>query len=141
MRLVFQKVQFKEALVIEFCMMFTRVLCEQQKKKKILVVDSFPGFVSDFSMSFDKFQNCSKLFPFYSLVKGISGETHGQIFNLWICGFEPIVIVLLIGPGQDVCVRLYYNNNSRQSTCVYLTEFMFYCLKEIRLVIAFYMET
>lgn len=112
-----------------------------KKKKKILVVDSFPGFVSDFSMSFDKFQNCSKLFPFYSLVKGISGETHGQIFNLWICGFEPIVIVLLIGPGQDVCVRLYYNSNSRQSTCVYLTEFMFYCLKEIRLVIAFYMET
>ena len=62
--------QFKEALVIEFCMMFIQVRQNQldfvnsKKKKKILVVDSFAGFVSDFSMSFDKFQNCSKLFPF-----------------------------------------------------------------------------
>lgn len=74
-------------------------------------------------------------------MKGISGEKRGQIFNLWICDFEPIVIVLLIGPGQDVCVKPYYNSNSRQSTCVYFTEFMFYCLKEICLVIVFYMET
>ena len=94
-----------------------------------------------YSMSFDIFQNCGKLFPFIHWQRGISGETHGQILNLWIRDFEPIVIIFLISPGQDACVKSYYNSNNRQSTCVYFTEFMFYCLKEVGLVIVFYLET
>lgn len=33
----------------------------------------------------------------FLLVRGISGESHGQIPNLWICDFEPTAIVLLMG--------------------------------------------
>lgn len=139
--------QFKEALVIEFCMMFIQVLYVKinltlwiaKKKRYWLWTPSLDfSLISLWVLTDSKIAvNCFHLF----IGEGNLWGDSGQIFNLWICDFEPIVIVLLIGPGQDVCVRSYYSSNSRQSTCVYFTEFMFYCLKEIRLVIVFYMET
>lgn len=114
-RLWFWKMWFREAALNEFWVMSIQVLYIPAlltlwtKEIEIYWLWSFfPRFVSDLLYEFWQIPNLQGNVSIYSLV-GISRETHGQILNFWICGFEPVVIYLLIGPGQDVYVRLYYN--------------------------------
>lgn len=108
---------FREAALNEFWVMLIQVLYitviltlyVNIRNGNLLVVIFFPGFVSDLLYEFWQIPNLQGNVSIYSLVSGLSGETHGQILNLWICDFEPVVIDLLIGPGQDIYVRLYYN--------------------------------
>lgn len=94
-----QKIQFREDVLNEFCMMLIQVLyikviltlCVNKRNWKILFVDSFPGFVSDLLYEFWQIPKVQEIVSIYLLIKGISRETHGQILNLGIHDFEPVV--------------------------------------------------